>query len=368
MILLVSHYTKNRGVTDFLIQHLENKKIPFLYLKHPFYFEDKKVSELVCINTEGEQKVLLTARKSKVSLLSMIQDFFINIIVSLKMGKKVDKIIGFGSFNMFPFIITNWLYKRNLYFWGCDYSVKRFKSRVLNRIYFWFETVACKHSTLIIQPTIRQQLVREEKHGLDINKSLIIPNGIESFEGLGMAKESKEIALIYIGSITKQHGVTEFVRYFYAENKIPFKLFIFGSGEDELSLVDLIKEKSLFGMVTYFGSKNAEEIKYFIKNFKGRFFGIAPYNKTFADHVYYGDSIKIKEYLSYGIPYITSEVSYLNPDIKEFGFVYSDYPALLDFFNKKIDSFTFDEENRIKVLKNYVWYHLLDNFLLKANI
>lgn len=368
MILIVSHYTKNRGVTDFLIQHLENKKLPFLYLKHPFYFEDRRVSELVSINTDGEQKILLTIKKSKISIVSMIQDFFINLFVSVKMGKKVRKVIGFGSFNMVPFIVTNWLYKRNLYFWGCDYSVERFKSKVLNKVYFWFETLACKHSTLIIQPTIRQQLVREEKHGLDIRKSLIIPNGIESFERLGMSKKTKEIALIYIGSITKQHGVTEFVRYFYSENKIPFKLFIFGSGEDELALVNLINEKSLSDFVTYFGSKNAEEIKSFIKSYEDRFFGIAPYDKTFADHVYYGDSIKIKEYLSCGMPYITSEVTYLNSDIKEFGFVYSDYMELLDFFNKKISSFTFDDENRTKVLKNYVWYHLLDNFLLKANI
>lgn len=298
----------------------------------------------------------------------MIQDFFINLFVSVKMGKKIRKVIGFGSFNMVPFIVTNWLYKRNLYFWGCDYSVERFKSKVLNKVYFWFETLACKHSTLIIQPTIRQQLVREERHGLDIRKSLIIPNGIESFEGLVMSKESKEIALIYIGSITKQHGVTEFVRYFYSVNKIPFKLFIFGGGEDESALVNLISEKSLSDSVIYFGQKNVEEIKYFIKSYKGRFFGIAPYDKTFADHVYYGDSIKIKEYLSYGIPYITSEVTYLNSDIKEFGFVYTDYSALLNFFNIKISSFNFKDENRTKVLKKYIWYYLLDNFLLKANV
>lgn len=369
MILIISHYTKNRGVTDFLIQHIESKKIPFLYLRHPFYFENIKISELVDSKKDGKKIVLLKIIKSKVSFLSMIQDLFINIFVSLKMGKKVNKIIGFGSFNMFPFIITNWIYRRKLYFWGCDYSIKRFNSVFLNKLYFWFETLACKYSTLIIQPTLRQQLVRQEKHGLDVKKSLIIPNGIESFERLGRVREDQEIALIYIGSITKQHGVTEFVKYFYSENKIPFKLFIFGSGEDEASLVDLIKENSLSNSVTYFGSNTTEEIRFFIKNFEGRFFGIAPYDRKYGDHVYYGDSIKIKEYLSWGIPFITSEVAYVDEELKSLGYVYKDFEQLLSFFRNSISNLKIDQGYRTKVMiKKYLWENNLNKLINKLNI
>lgn len=368
MILVVSHYTKNKGTTDFLIDHLRMRRIPFYYLKHPFYFEERRVSELIYSSTDGKQKVLSKVKKSKKSFLDMVQDFFISLFFSIKLGRKVDSIIGFGSFNLFPFIIFNNFYKRKLFFWGCDYSVKRFRNMFLNKLYFWFETLACKYSTLVIQPTIRQQSVRIEKHNLDIKKSLIIPNGIESIEKSESKMRSDDISLIYIGSITKQHGITEFVKYFYSEKGIKLKLYIFGSGEDEESLVNIIREESLSDLVVYFGSKSPVEIKSFIDNFEGRLFGIAPYDNKFGDHVYYGDSIKIKEYLSYGFPYITSDITYLNSDIKEFGFVYDKFAELTRFLNEGIKNFTFDDNKRIHVLKSYIWYYLLDNFLLKINL
>ena len=357
MILVVSHYTRNKGVTDFFLDHLESIGLPYMYLKHPLYFENIKFSELIYFDG-FKCSVLLKIRKVNNLILSLIEDFVISIFISIKLGKRIDKVISFGGFNFFPFIFFDLFLKRKLYFWGVDYSTKRFDNKILNKLYFYFETISCKFSTLVIQTNIRQQTARINRHGLDINKSLILPNGV-NFVSSDRNILINEIALIYIGSITKQHGIIDFVKFFYGNKKINYKLYIFGGGECENELKAIINSNPFFNTIMYFGEKNQYEINEFIKNCGYRLFGVAPYSEKYNDHVYFGDSIKVKEYLSHNIPFITSRVTYLAPDIEQFGFVYDNFEELNIFFGEPIGEFRFDEKHKNTILKRYLWCNIL---------
>jgi len=358
MILIVSHYTKNKGTTDFLLDYLKFRKLPYMYLRHPFYSENIRFSELLYWNGKNE-KTILKIWKINNPILVLAEDFLISLFVSIKLRKNVDKVLTFGGFNFFPFIFFNSFFKRKLYYWGVDYSIKRFESNALNRLYHYFETVACKFSVLAIQLTPRQEKARVKRHGLDRHKSLILPSGV-NFISLNKKTSPNQIALLYIGSISQQHGIVDFIKYFYVNNRLPYKLYIFGGGEREQELKKTISKHSLSKEIIYFGVKNQNEIKQFVLDSNNKLFGLAPYDMKKNDHVYYGDSIKLKEYLSYDIPFITSKVAYVYPDIKKFGFVYDDFGNLNDFFNKSIYNFQFNKIEKDGILQNYLWRNIFD--------
>jgi hypothetical protein len=62
---------------------------------------------------------------------------------------------------------------------------------------------------------------------------------------------------------------------------------------------------------------------HFLTTIKTKIFGVAPYNAENNDHVIFGDSIKIKEYLGANIPFLVSADTYIEEDLKPFGLVYT---------------------------------------------
>lgn len=359
MLLLVSHFTKNKGTTDYFSDYLKNNSIPYYYLRHPFNFTDLGYSELFFF--DGKKEILLNKYgKIDNSILDLMRNFLVSFFVSLKLNKKIDKVISFGSFNVLPFIFLKKTFKRKVYFWGVDYSKNRFESKLLNGLYSFFETVACKYGDLVIQPTKRQEEARVQFHKLKIEKSLVIPNGVGD---LGVNKTFsiyEKIALIYIGSITAQHGVLDFIQYFYLKKKLSYKLYIIGVGELENELVELIKLNNLENKVVFLGFKKPAELLEFLNDVNERLFGIAPYDDKANDHVYYGDSLKIKEYLNYNIPFITSQIAYVPAEMRKFGFVYADFEKLDQFFEKDIVDFQFNQKDKDTTLKKYRWENIFN--------
>lgn len=364
MLLLVSHFTKNKGTTDYFSEYLKKNKIPYYYLRHPFNFAELKYSELIFFDGKNE---FLAGKYEKINnaTLDLIRNAFVSVRISLKLSKKIDKVISFGSFNVIPFIFLKKTFKRKVYFWGVDYSRSRFKSKFLNQLYAFFETCSCRYSDAIIQPTKRQEDARVKFHKLERAKSLIVPNGTGEIKLTKSFSAYKEIALVYMGSITAQHGILEFIKYFYLKKKLNYKLYIFGAGELECELVDLIRRSNLENKIIFLGFKKQNEILDFLEKANKRLFGIAPYNDKSNDHVYYGDSLKIKEYLSFNIPFITSQIAYIPFEIREFGFIYADFEKLAQFFEELAGNFEFNERDKNVVLERYQWENIFGELMTK---
>lgn len=366
MILIVSHFAKNRGTTDFFIDYLLKERRDFYLLKHPFTFTDITVSELY-LYSNGTPSLVGSYKKVNSDILNLIKDFFVSVLVSFKLRGRVDKVIGFGSFNVAPFILTNF-FKRKVFFWGVDYSRERFANLLLNRIYLALETLACGYSTFIINQSRRQEDARIKHHHLNRSKSFVSSNGINIYPFAKTSLSHLDSSLLYIGSITNQHGIVDFVDFFYVQNDLPFPLHIIGSGEDDVVLQKTIQKAVHPGKIIYVGFKNQQEIQAYIESNKLKSFGIAPYSDTVNDHVYYGDSIKIKEYLAYDMPFITSNIAYIPNDLKPFGIVYASFPKLLSKLTTDLSEFSFDKSRKDEILKHYTWNVLFDRVTHALNI
>lgn len=356
MILIVSHFASNLGTTDHFVDYLEKNKIGYYYLRHPFNESTADSSELIYF--DGKNKtVLANYKKANNPTLDMVRNFVVSVRVSFRFSQKVNTVIAFGSFNLVPFLLFNSFFKRKLVFWGCDYSTKRFSDPLLNRLYLLLETTACKHSNWVFQPTERQEEARVKNHQLEKSKSVIVPNGIASIVS-SPPKSNTGDALLYLGSITVQHGIIDFVNYFYIKNQTPINLYIIGGGELEAELNRLAKKNE---RVKCLGSLDQKSIRDFVKSNSEHLFGIAPYTLGSTDHVYFGDSLKVKDYLSFGMPFITSKITYVPSDLAKYGYIYDDFRELQRHFKTSQVDLNIDLSRLDVSLEKYLWDRIFDN-------
>lgn len=355
MYFVITHFTKNKGTTDYFCHFLESKNEKYLLLKHPFQNEsDLKSSELW--EFDGTNKRILKKFKKSSSFIGeMIRNFLITFYISVRFLGKYKKVIAFWWFNFVPILYTR-IFRKITYFWWVDYSRKRFWNVFLNFLYQLFETVWCVFANKVISCSKRQNQARMDFHFLNIKKSIILPNGViwEFFEKDFFQFE--DVAFFYLGSLTPQHGVLDFVEYFYINVQIKNHLYIIGGGELESDLQKTISENHL-DTVHFLWRKNKNEIRNFLQNIQKKLYGIAPYSDIINDHVFYGDSLKIREYLAYNIPFLVSDIPYIDTDLQKYGIIYDcfediDFTVLRDF------SFCVPQKNQ--VLKQYNWKNILN--------
>ena len=362
MYLIIAHFTRNKWTTDYLLDYLRKNKKSYYFLRHPFWFEkDLKYSELIYFNWNNE-KIIWKYKKCDNETLDLLRNFILNFYIWFKLIWKYKKIIGFWSFNVVPNLFFR-LFWKEIYFYWVDYSTKRFWNKILNWIYKVFETLSCKFSNKVFSSSERQKQARIKFHWLSKNKAIVINNWI-NFENFKKDfSKYKELWFFYLGSITKQHWIIQFIKYFYIKNKINIPLFIIWWWEEENNLIKIIKENNLKNLITFYWRKDKEEIKSILTNIDKKIFWIAPYDDKDNDHVYYGDALKIKEFLIYNIPYIVSSILDIQNDLKEFWIVYNNFDELLKILNSwNLENFSLDVKQKNKVLENYSWNSLFSKY------
>lgn len=336
MIILISHYGNNKGTTDYFRDYLTSKGQSYIYIRNSLPNLEKQETIVSEFDGDGLEKVIKIKKTSKNFLINSIQTTLYSFSFSLKsLQGKDNLIISFGSVNALPIIFLKLFKRVNLYFWGVDYSTKRFNQYILDRFYQLTESLACVFSDLVIQPNIEQQNARIANNFLKLNKSLIVSNGITKIEE-NLNPVNRPISFLYFGSITQQHGICEFVKEVYINMRCEIPLLIFGGGVKSKELTDIIYCNKLGNKILFLGSTdNLSMVKYILTESKS-FVGISPYLvEGSSDHVKYGDSLKVKEYLALSIPYITSSVAPIPSDLKEFGFVYTNYKELCNYITEQ---------------------------------
>lgn len=358
MYLIISHFTQNKWTTDFLVDYLKINKKPHYYLRHPFTFE-KELMYSEVIFFDGKNEIVISKyKKSEKFLLDLIRNFLLTFYIWIKYSLKVDKIIWFWWFNVFPILFLK-IFWREIYFWWADYSKKRFWNNFLNKIYLSLETLSCKFSSKIINSSFRQEKARIENNWLKKEKSVIVNNWINKINFSKDFWGFEELSFFYLWSITHQHWIIDFVKYFYLDKKVKNKLYIIWGWELENNLIHLINENNLWEKVIFLWRKNDDEIIKFLESIDEKLIWIAPYSDKINDHVYYWDSLKIRAYLNYNIPFLSSSIVYISDDIIDFWIVYKDFSEI-SF--EKLKNFSIDINKKNNVLSKYYWDNLLKIF------
>ncbi len=358
MYLIISHFTENKWTTDYFLDYLKSKWEKYYYLRHPFHFEnDLSYSELLYFDGKNIT-VVWKYKKFNSFLLDIIRNILLSFYIWIKLSFKTNKIVWFWWFNIFPFLYLKLFWKKT-YFWGVDYSTKRFWNNFLNKIYFFLETISCLFTSKVISSSYRQNEARIKFNHLKKEKWIIINNWINEFSFEKDFSKYKQLSFFYLGSITHQHWIIDFITYFYVKKNINNKLYIIWWWEKEKELISLIKNNNLNTKVIYLWRKKFDDIVDFLKNIEEKLIWIAPYTDSQNDHVYYWDSLKIREYLSYNLPFLVSDKTYVNDDLKDFWFIYDSFENI-DI--SKIEKYNLDIDKKNNILKKYYWHNLFNNF------
>jgi len=325
-IFLNLHFSSITGPIDYLRKYLLRQGCSVLYLAHPL--DDYKNNYTYFYKNQFQVKKI---KRLNLGLINLIFD----VILSSKyiFFNKFDIYIGANNFDVFPAIFLRIFFKKRIkkiIYFATDFSEDRFKSPILNKIYYLTEKIVIKYADLVISNTKRSETKRVE-YGLNLSKSLIIPNGLylnkPSFKNKSIDKSS----FIYIGSVTKEHGLYELLEKL---KPIIKKFILIGDGNDWKRIIMYLKNNKINSEIYH--KKNHEFVINYLQKFNG--FGLAPYNIK-SKWTYYCSPLKINEYIGCGCPVILSSVPEISQYIekKKLGIVYKKLD--LDDIKKKINLF-----------------------------
>lgn len=232
----------------------------------------------------------------------------------LSSKKKYDLYIGFDNLNAF---IGIWLRKigviPKVIFMTADYSHARFKNKILNSVYHWFDYYCLKNADFVWNSS--SVMIKErEKRGISIKyrkKQIMVPDGTDEVKKISFKKRHR-YEIVFVGHLKEGMGLEMLIESFpeVVKQITKAKLIIIGSGPIENKLRDKAKGQNI-------------EFKGFIGNLDKVYsiitksmIAIAPYDRnSLSENT---DPGKVKLYLSAGLPMVLTRVPLIAREIEKY--------------------------------------------------
>ena len=278
LLLIYDYYVVNGmihyGVSGILVNYLKKNKINFSINKHEY--------------SEGFLNIFTKFK-------SLYED--------LKKDEFTD-LIAYNFINALNgFIIKKVFFKKfRLIFVSVDFSTKRFKSKILSKLYVFFDYLASVFSDETWNCSKR--IYDYRSNFLKPEKNFYIPN-ISNYEKKNL-KKFDQFTIVMICFLQHNYVFDEIYEAFdYLKDK-NLKLVIIGDGEAKEDIHKKIKENKMEQHVELAGFITHDKVLDLLEK---SHLGLALYSGT-VDHNYWGDSLKIREYTYFDLPVITTDNVY----------------------------------------------------------
>lgn len=326
-IIIVTH-DMFYGVPHALRDYLLNKKIEnVIFIGHPLV-EQRKSSLSIYKNGKKVRFVHVNQRISGIT--SYFLDLFLTLYWVLAQKEKYELFIGVDMLNAFAGIILRKIGKvEKVVFYAMDFVPARFHSTLLNNIYKWIEVYCVKNADDVwnVSPKIAEGRERflhlkSRKYSQKVVNSGIWMNKIKRYPFSTVKKHQ----LLFLGHILKKQGLQMVLEALpEVVSKIPdFKFIILGGGEYEEPLKNLAEKLHIDKYVEFKGwIKDRKIIDTTLGQSAAAIVVYVPEKERIHNFSYYGDPIKIKEYLASGLPVILTDVPHNAHEIarRKCGFV-----------------------------------------------
>lgn len=249
--------------------------------------------------------------------LSYVIDFFLVIYWIIRQGEKYNLIIAVDPLNAFSGLVMKRLgFIERIIFYSMDFVPIHFENRLFNFIYHKIESLCVKNSDEVwnVSPKIaegRKEFlsISKKKYPQKVVNSGIWVNKVKKFP----FERVKKHQLLFLGHILKKQGIQLVLEVIpLIVKKIPdFKFIILGGGEYEENLKRQVEKLDIKKYVEFKGwIKDREVIDTTLGESAAAIATYVPEKEKLRNFSYYGDPIKIKEYLASGLPIILTDVSH----------------------------------------------------------
>lgn len=194
--------------------------------------------------------------------------------------------------------------------YSVDYSPKRFKNPVLNKIYRVIDDWSARRAHFVWNVSRRAIAVRHQL-GSKSESLIHVPNGVPADLHLTATKKDPNL-VVFVGHLTLTKGLQELLRAWpeIKTQKPAAKLEIIGSGPDAEALQELVRQLHLSD-VTFLGQKSHQQTLNLLARATA---GVALYNRQ-DSYTYYCDPMKVREYIATSVVPIVSDVPEVSLDL-----------------------------------------------------
>lgn len=269
-IVQVAHVTKIPGPVQILAEYIQEKKdVEFYQILHPLNGSGISHSEFL-VNKEK-----LAQKKTKFKgLLEYADNYFETMKWLKRVEGPIDTAIGMNPFDALPLILLKRRLKiRKVVLFGTDFSRKRFKNPMVNSIYVRIDRFCAKKADLVCCNT-RRAIEARMKEGVFREKLILTPNGV-FWDKIGIVPKKRvfEKKLVYIGHLSKSHGLADIIKLISGTN---LRVDIIGLGPAENELRNSAKEYKVAEKIIFLGKLSHDQVIEYLKSFSG--LALAPYN------------------------------------------------------------------------------------------
>ena len=319
MIVIITHSALDgsnpEGMISAALNVLIENKYDFFFIKHSILgtFKSKfYIYEKGLLKREG---LIFTIRSLPVA--RYITEILSTFVFLFSKNKGENIIIGVDPLNALVGLILRLLGRaKKVVFYTPDYSVKRFDNLFLNQIYHFIDRLCVKYSDQVWNVSSRICKVRKEM-GLIENRNIFLPNiPSENYKRFLHNVRNRNI-LITLGALDEQIdylGLFDAIAILKKSNP-SIILKVVGSGPKELFYKNYIKRNNLDRYVIFLGQIDHDKA---LEEMSRSGIGFALYNGKWGFN-YYGDSMKCREYFSFGLPVITTDTHSTVEEIIECG-------------------------------------------------
>lgn len=322
MLIIATHYGEYNGQ----IQHnsvmalvtflLAEKQEPMCVLYRPLEGVGEAWTDVYSDNDQPTRKRVFSIKHP--SSLRFFTDVIFSIVSLWRYtGGKQSYYIGADPLNAIVGIIYKRLGRvRATVYYSLDYTPERFNRPLLNRIYHACDRFAMHNSDFIWSVSDRIVEVRRQM-GLEDSRNIYVPNIPAPHPNSSESKRSEsQFKLITVGSLDEQQS---YITLIDAIKLIIVKypqltLSVVGTGQELSSLQQYVVDCGLSEVVTFTGYVSHEEVMLLLDKHG---IGCAVYSGKWKFN-YFSDSIKCREYLSFGLPILTTDTHSTTRDIRSF--------------------------------------------------
>jgi glycosyltransferase involved in cell wall biosynthesis len=318
--VIIATHVLSYGAAHALRDYLRKKQYQILFIGLPFHDQKKVITERYeAGNLIAEES---KSRKLHNELYSYILDFCSVITTVLQVNYRYDIFVGVNNLNCFAGLLLKKLgcVKRVIYY-SIDFVPIRFSNPLLNAFYHQMEVFCVTHADEVWNVSPRIAEGREDFLKLSIKAyaQKVVPIGIWPKKVKPKNDDKEKPQMLFIGHLLEKQGIQIVLDAIPdIATIIPDLQFVIVGGGDYLSaLKKQVKKLHITKYVHFtgwvFDQKTIEKIM------NDSSIGLAMYKpekEKLYNFTYYADPTKIKEYLGWGLPVITTDVPYNASEIE----------------------------------------------------